>query len=165
MHKKGFTLLEMLTVVMIITILTAVAVPQYRRAIQKSKITGALAMLRVIYDSGERLAGEYGYRDLASVATDTDPSVSITFPRMDMFGDRAHSNVDFSCTVSATLIICADFVYGMDLANKYVYATKRFAPYINTQIRLNFSNDIPAFYCVGSEEACDLYGIDRIGGS
>ncbi|MBO4675751.1 MAG: type II secretion system protein [Elusimicrobiaceae bacterium] len=55
MNKKtGFTLVELLAVVLIIAILTSVALPQYRRAIQRTQATEALTNLRTIFDSAMR---------------------------------------------------------------------------------------------------------------
>ena len=52
-NKKGFTLLELLVVVLIIGILAAVALPQYQRAVEKSTATQALSIIKTIYHSIE----------------------------------------------------------------------------------------------------------------
>lgn len=52
--KKGFTLIEMLTVVLIVAALTAVAVPQYRRSVERARMSEAVQMLPAIYDAVDR---------------------------------------------------------------------------------------------------------------
>ena len=42
-NKKGFTLVEILTVVIIIGILSALALPQYRRVVERARATEAMA--------------------------------------------------------------------------------------------------------------------------
>lgn len=54
MNKKGFTLIEMLVVVLIIGILAAVALPQYFKAVEKSRSTEALSVMGSIAAAMER---------------------------------------------------------------------------------------------------------------
>ena len=54
MNKKGFTLIELLVVVLIIGILAAIALPQYFKAVEKSKSAEALMVIGSIVGAEQR---------------------------------------------------------------------------------------------------------------
>lgn len=53
-NKSGFTLVELLAVVLIIAILTSAALPQYRRSVQRAEAMEALTNLKTIFESAKR---------------------------------------------------------------------------------------------------------------
>ena len=64
--KKGFTLIELLVVVLIIGILSAVALPQYQKAVFKSRMAEAFVNLKAIADAVKLCEMENGRIDLDS---------------------------------------------------------------------------------------------------
>ena len=54
MNKKGFTLIELLVVVLIIGILSAIALPQYQKAVEKARMVEAVIMVKKIAEAQQR---------------------------------------------------------------------------------------------------------------
>ena len=60
--NAGFTLIELLVVVLIVGILASIAIPQYFKAVEKSRIAEAMSVMATIKSAQERyLAGSGAY--------------------------------------------------------------------------------------------------------
>ena len=59
-HRNGFTLIELLAVVLIIAVLAAIALPQYRKAVEKSRGAQGLAAAKALGESVARFRLTHG---------------------------------------------------------------------------------------------------------
>lgn len=97
MKQRGFTLIEVLTVVVIIGVLVAVALPMYTRTIERSRATEAMSAIKAINDSiyayfTERETCPVRFSQLIAALPntnedeDTDASISTKFFQFNLAG-------------------------------------------------------------------------------
>ena len=60
-HKKGFTLFEVLVVVVIMAVLASIALPTYRKVVRKSRVSDGLNVLNMLSGAQEKYFMEHGY--------------------------------------------------------------------------------------------------------
>ena len=78
--NKGFTLIEMLVVVLIIGILASVALPQYQMAVTKAKVASILPLMRRWKDALAEYKLQHGYYcDENDVCPDAD-TLGVSWP-------------------------------------------------------------------------------------
>ncbi|MGN0025189.1 MAG: type IV pilin protein [Candidatus Avelusimicrobium sp.] len=69
---KGFTLIELLVVVLIIGILSSVALPQYTKAVEKSRMAGVWSKLATMNQACQVTLLEGGYCTFDQMSVDFD---------------------------------------------------------------------------------------------
>ncbi len=87
MNYKGFTLIELLVVVIIMGVLTSVALPQYRKALDRSKVAEATQLLPALFEARDRWIINNGYvwgdqKTLAGPSIKTSNGTKVT-PTLD----------------------------------------------------------------------------------
>ena len=75
MNKTGFTLIEVLVVVLIIGILTSIALPQYQKAVMRSYFSQMLQINNAIYNA------QIIFHDTYNKYADTIDELDITLPK------------------------------------------------------------------------------------
>lgn len=117
-EKTGFTLIELLVVVLIIGILSSIALPQYTRAVEKSRAVEAEITLRSLRDAQSRCFLANG-KDCTAGCCQGDPDenlfdvmdITLNFPATDNYGGACCGRQG------------KNFVYSLD--GEYIYAERR----------------------------------------
>ena len=98
MNKHGFTLIEVLTVVIIIGILVAVALPMYTRAIERSRAAEAMTAIKALND------GIYAYYADKDSCPNSFRKLLVSVPSVSEDGSGASSKYfEFSMTAAANV--------------------------------------------------------------
>lgn len=128
MNKSGFTLIELLVVVLIIGILSAVALPQYTKAVEKSRAGEALLLLKSLREQQELcILQEGGYMPHCGQAENSNEdslfeTASITLP----------GTLDKSCGYYSGCLYTKNFTYYID--GQFIMAERN--PFENSKYQL-----------------------------
>jgi len=127
---KAFTLIELLVVVLIIGILAAVALPQYQKAVEKSRATQALTVLKTVAQAEESyfLANGSYAADLEQLAVDIPWTGNAEWRT----GIRGYSNENWSLQLNYSYGVYLGRLSGKYTGVGFVYlwgATAPLLPY------------------------------------
>mgnify|MGYP003290235609 CR=1 FL=1 len=99
--KKGFTLIELLVVVLIIGILSAVALPQYTKAVTKARFAEAFTNLKTISDAVKICELETGTNVSSISDCDLMENLSVSVENEKNFYYYAGSGTEINETIKA----------------------------------------------------------------
>lgn len=99
--RRGFTLLELMIVVVVLGILASVAVPQYLKTVEKAHISEALSMLGQIRSAEARYYAEYRTYSSSLNTLDFSPTDTSGLPSYTYAVDSATAN-DFCLRATRT---------------------------------------------------------------
>ena len=152
MNKQGFTLIEILTAVIIVAILTVMAMPLYEKTIERSRLAEARTIMNRLQEA--KLAA------MDNMDCDTYDSTSSKCPKLQ------HLGASFVSSASGTTFQTKDFTYSLaptatNCANG-ISATRRGGDYKDTVFvyyGMRQDGREAVFACTAG--SCDAYGFDK----
>lgn len=157
MKNKGFTLMEMLVVVLIMIILITVAVPMYERAVEKSRRAEISTVLKQLSDSKQRTIDAM---DVSFRMGCTDSC----FVGMQQLDIEAPTSEDFRyslCPDLHRLGVCAVRSRGDNTGTTFVYLSEENCFGNDSAPCQRVRNDGVKLFCSGTGTACDDYGMEN----
>ncbi len=122
--RKGFTLIELLMTVLIVSILSAIALPQYTKVVERARATEAMSMVKSINEAvyayaaarpGENCSGSnFGFHKLVITlpVSESDATTSISLKNFRYDLNQASTIPGTNCKgVTATRINGGDYNY------------------------------------------------------
>lgn len=102
---SGFTLIELLVVVLIIGILAGIALPQYERAVMKSRYGTMIPLVKSLADAQESyfMANGHYTSDLTELDVEIPATFSPTSKSFESFGGSVYTNKDSSIYVGVAM--------------------------------------------------------------
>lgn len=107
-NSKGFTLIELMIVVVIIGILAALAIPRFMRSTTKSKQSEAKQLLKQVYTMERAYRQEYNTYACNGLTADSSLPAAFAVIGVDIMTNARYAYVmaatplNFTCTATAT---------------------------------------------------------------
>ena len=147
--KKAFTLIELLVVVLIIGILAAIALPQYEKAVEKSRISEAKLVLSALRQNYQMCSLEYGSEAEECYADSSNGLLNRL--SIELTGSWSENNSD--CPSEASICLTTkNWIYDADSPLEF-YANRKIGntnPYV---VQISF--DTGRYYCLNRDDNKD----------
>lgn len=150
MKKNGFTLMELLVAVIIMTMLITMAIPLYEKTVEKSRATEARALLKKITDSKQRL--------LLSMELDSWDTVPTAFSAnsLDVSTPGTANGTGAAATLTTKYFTYKFFPTG---AHNKVCASRKSGDTAGVAFWYEPGSGGGTFTCTGEAEKCAIYGM------
>lgn len=154
--KKGFTLVEILVAVLIMTILITMAVPMYERTVEKSRLAEVSAMLKRISEAKLRTMDSMNMNNYTSGAFGLN-LLDVKVPDSDAFSYGLYP-------ASYPNAVCARRLNGDASGTTFLYLGETAPDYCatsNTSLCQEYRSSGRKLFCqdASGKSTCEIYGL------